>query len=241
MAIYEYDYRLGFTDVGRGNLITNKGVLKLLEDIGGIHSNKVGYGLNQIEQTRLSWILLNWKVKIFKRPKYNDTIYIKTWARGSTKISTYRDYEIYDKDNNLLIIATSKWAIINIDTKSLEKLSDELIKAYEEENKLVFNEEKIPKLIEPKSYQSKTYQKILRSQIDVNEHVHNLYYLDFANESLPEDVYKMSECNNIEIMYKKQIKYGQDIVCLYSKEEDKNIITIKSADESILHAIVSLY
>lgn len=241
MAIYECNYRLGFTDVGRGNLITNKGVLKILENAGGMHSNQVGYGLNQIEETKLSWVLLNWKVKIIKRPKYNDVVYVKTWARDCSKISTYRDYEIYDKDNNLLIIATSKWAMINIDTKALAKLSDELISAYQEEEKRVFNEEKIPKLIEPQNYSCKTNYKILRSQIDVNEHVHNLYYLDFATEALPDNVYKMPECNNIEIMYKKQIKFGEDIICLYSNDNNKNIVTIKSKDESILHAIVYLY
>ena len=42
-------------------------------------------------------------------------------------------------------------------------------------------------------------------------------------------------------MYKKQIKLGDEINCYYSKEEDKNIITIKSKDDKILHAIVELY
>ena len=241
MAIFEYNYRLGFTDIGKDNLITNKGVLKLLENAGGMHSNKVGYGLNQIDKTKLSWILLNWKVKIIKRAKYNDMVYVKTWARNSTKVSTYRDYEVYDENGELIIIGTSKWTLINIETKALEKLSQELIEKYEQEEKKVFGEELIPKLVEPKEYDLKTSYKILKSQIDVNEHVNNLYYLDFANEALPDRIYKMPECNNIEIMYKKQIKYGEDIVCLYKKENEKNVITIKDKDEKIIHAIVELY
>ena len=241
MAICEYNYRLGFTDIGKDNLITNKGVLKLLENAGGMHSSQVGYGLNQIEDTKLSWVLLSWKVKILKRAKYNDVVYVKTWARNSSKISTYRDYEVYNENGELIIIGTSKWTLINIETKILEKLSDKLIKAYNEEEKMVFGEEKIPKLVEPKEYDSKINYRILRSQIDVNEHVNNLYYLDFANEALPEKIYKMPECNNIEIMYKKQIKYGEDIVCLYKNENNENIITIKDKHEQITHAIIKLY
>lgn len=81
----------------------------------------------------------------------------------------------------------------------------------------------------------------MRRDIDINKHVHNLYYLDYANEALPEEIYKDARFDNIEIMYKKQIKLGDEINCYYSKEEDKNIITIKSKDDKILHAIVELY
>ena len=42
-------------------------------------------------------------------------------------------------------------------------------------------------------------------------------------------------------MYKKQIRLNDEFKCLYTKEKDKNVVTIKSADENILHAIVKLY
>ena len=72
-------------------------------------------------------------------------------------------------------------------------------------------------------------------------HVHNIYYLDFAYEALPEKIYRNDECNNIEIMYKKQIKLGDRIICKYCKEENSHIISIKSEDDKILHAIIKLY
>ena len=75
----------------------------------------------------------------------------------------------------------------------------------------------------------------------MNKHVHNLYYLDFAYETLPEDIYQAGELNNMEIMYKKQIKLGDNVICLYTKEDEKNIVTIKSEDDSILHTVIYLY
>ena len=56
------------------------------------------------------------------------------------------------------------------------------------------------------------------------------------NDNIP-----TKENNNIEIMYKKQIKYGEPITCIYTMEENQNIVTIKSQDEKTLHAIVKLY
>ena len=43
------------------------------------------------------------------------------------------------------------------------------------------------------------------------------------------------------IMYKKQIKLNNEIKCLYTKEQEQSIVTIKSADNKLLHAIIKLY
>ena len=44
--------------------------------MGGEHSNKVGYGALDIDKTGLSWILLDWKVQVIKRPIYSEELKI---------------------------------------------------------------------------------------------------------------------------------------------------------------------
>ena len=236
----EKKYTLGLTDVGRKNKRSNKAIIKMLEDVGGIESEKAGYGLNEIEENNLSWVLLAWKVKVLRRPIYNEEVIARTWARDGNKIFTYRDYEIYDSNGNLCVIATSKWTLVDIRTLKLVGISEEVRSKYTFFNKSVFEEE-IEKLKEPKSVIKENDYKILRSQIDVNRHVHNLYYLDIAYEILPEDIYYGEEKDNIEITYKKQIKLNDDIMCKYTIEDGKDIVTIKSKDNKVLHAIVRLY
>lgn len=241
MSIYKCKYRIGLNDVKTSNKITNKAILKVLENAGGMHSESVNQGLNSMEKTGTSWVLLAWKVKVIKRPTYNMELTINTWARNSNRVSSYRDYEIYDENNELCIIATSKWTLINIKDGSLAEITPSLLDLYKEEEKCVFEDKNITKLREPATHELETKYKILRRDIDINNHVHNLYYLDFAYEALPEQMYSKEEFDNIEIMYKKQIKLGDEIVCMYSKEENENIITIKSDDEKNLHAIIKLY
>lgn len=236
----EKKYTLGLTDVGRKNKISNKAIIKMLEDVGGIESEKAGYGLNEIEENHLSWVLLAWKVKVLRRPIYNEEVIARTWARDGNKVFTYRDYEIYDSNGKLCVIATSKWTLVDIRTLKLVGISEEVRSKYTFLNKSVFEEE-IEKLKEPKSVIKENDYKILRSQIDVNRHVHNLYYLDIAYEILPEDIYYGEEKDNIEITYKKQIKLNDDIMCKYTIEDGKDIVTIKSKDNKVLHAIVRLY
>lgn len=117
MAIFERKYIVNVTDVGISSKLTNRGILDLLEDVACSHSEVAGYGINQMEKTHLSWVLLHWKVRIFQRPIYNSTVILKTWSRNANKVLTYRDFEMYDEDGNLLCIASSKWTLVSTDTR----------------------------------------------------------------------------------------------------------------------------
>lgn len=93
-----------------------------------MHSANVGLGLNDFDSTGLTWALINWKLKSIIPCRYGDTLTIKTWARNATKIYSYRDFEVYDSDNNLLAVATSKWVLIDIHKNGMIKIEDDLIR-----------------------------------------------------------------------------------------------------------------
>ena len=239
--IVEQDYRIKLSEIGKENKITNKAILGDLEDIGGIHSNIAGYGILDIPQTKLSWVLLDWKLKIIRRPKYSEKIKIKTWSKNAIKFYTYRDFEVYDENGQVIAIATSKWVLLDIDKGKIVKISDEVLNKYEPElEKSVFDISEIEKLQEPENYISEVEYTVKKSDIDVNNHMHNLNYLELANEALPEDVYNEQELNNVRINYKKEIKLGETVKCKYSFENNTHIIVIKSKDEKVIHAIIKL-
>ena len=118
---------------------------------------------------------------------------IHTWARVANKFFTYRDFEIYDGNKNLCAIATSKWTLINIEEGKMSKITEDVINSYKPEEKEVFEKEKLEKIQEPKEFISSIKYEIKRKDIDINKHMHNLYYLDYAYEALPEEVYKKPE------------------------------------------------
>lgn len=239
--IVEQDYRIKLSEIGKENKITNKAILGDLEDVGGIHSNIAGYGILDIPQTKLSWVLLDWKLKIIRRPKYSEKIKIKTWSKNAIKFYTYRDFEVYDENGQVIAIATSKWVLLDIDKGKIVKISDEVLNKYEPElEKSVFDISEIEKLQEPENYISEVEYTVKKSDIDVNNHMHNLNYLELANEALPEEIYNKQELNNVRINYRKEIKLGETVKCKYSFENNTHIIVIKSKDEKVIHAIIKL-
>ncbi len=239
MAYIEHTFDFSIRDIDKNTNITNKALFGFFEDIGGYHSDIAGYGLKDIEKTRISWVLLHWKMKVLKRLKYGDTIHVKTWSRGAVRACCYRDYEVYNQNNELCVIGTSKWTLIHLE-KGLMRLTNELLEKYQSESKAVFEDFTFDKLKEPEESKLTFEYTVQRRDIDINNHVHNLCYLDLAYEALPQDVFENSSFDNVEIMYKAGSYLGDKIKCFYSNINNEHIVTIKSDDEKTLHAIVKL-
>ena len=239
--IFKEKFKMGLNDIGKDNKIKNISILKILENIGGYHSDIAGYGSNDIATNKLTWILLDWKLKVLNRPKYGQTLDVHTWARVGNRFFTYRDFEIYDENGTLCAIATSKWTLINIEEGKMERITEEVIEKYNTEEKEVFPGEKLDKLQMPEEFLSSINYTVKRKDIDINKHMHNLNYLDLAYEALPEEVYDLRPFDNVRIMYKKEIKYGDTVECKYTREDDKYVVVISSQDNKQLHSIIELY
>lgn len=84
--IYKEKFKIGLKDVWKGEEVSNIAILEYLENIAAYHSDSVGYGIKTSDITHLNWLLLDWRVKVIKRPKYGQELNIHTWSRSVEKI-----------------------------------------------------------------------------------------------------------------------------------------------------------
>lgn len=237
----EHKFYVGLRDINSSKELKNTSLLSYLEDVACMHSEIAGFGITSMDTIKRTWVLLSWKIEVKKRPVYNDFITVKTWSRGVDKFYVFRDFEVRDQNNEIVAIASSKWVFIDIENNKIVKVSDDILEKYKPEYISVFEESNISKLSVRNENTLKSCEyKINKSMIDVNNHLHNIYYMDIAKEVLPPEFAYSNELNNFEIMYKKEVKLGENVKVFYTKEENTHYVTIKSEDEKILHAIIKL-
>lgn len=235
--IVEHNFYVGVRDMNYSKELTNTALLSYLEDVACMHSEIAGYGINDMPKTQRTWVLLSWKIEVKKRPKFNDTLNVKTWSRKIDKFYAFRDFEIFNQNNESIAIATSKWVFIDIEKGKLIKVDDEVASKYQTENISVFEEE-LSKFKEPDEYTNKIEYKITKNMIDINNHLNNIYYIDIAKECIPEKAENFKEPNKFEVIYKKEVKLGETVIALYSKTDEFEYVTIKSQDGEIVHSII---
>ena len=130
---------------------------------------------------------------------------------------------------------------MDINKRSIVRLTDEVKNKYAPEEESVFEERNISKIEVPKEF-SNTYEYTVgRKDIDINNHMHNTYYLTLAFEALPLDVYENRPYDNIRISYKKEIPLGDTVKCEYAKQGEKHIVVISEKETYKINAIIELY
>ena len=138
----------------------------------------------------------------------------------------------------MVAIASSKWVLIDVSKGRIAKLEDELMELYNPENKSVFNIVEIDKISEPTSIDNTINYRIRKADIDVNNHVNNLCYVDIALEAFPGSTNEFNSCNNFEIMYKHQIRIDDEVDVSFTVQNNENYVVIKSDNGKKLHSII---
>ena len=233
---------VGIQDVGLNNKITDKALLEALTNVTILHGNLVNQGLKDRKNNHYEWIVLNWKLEVYNRPESCDTIRVKTWAQNFTKIYAYRDYLVYNENDEVVAKATSTWLIIDSESKKIIKLDDDIMQVYQpEKENLNFPDYKFGKIEEKNlTLIAKKNFIINKSMIDCNNHVHNTNYMDLVLEVLPDPLDKKLY-NNLEISYKREIKPFENVTINFYIQNNKNYFIIKDEEEKIVHSIIILY
>ena len=55
---YETDFTIQLGDISDQNSLTNKAILRYMQEGGALHSDSVGHGLNNQSEDALAWLLL---------------------------------------------------------------------------------------------------------------------------------------------------------------------------------------
>ena len=101
--IVEDKFYVGYRDVDTNLKIKNSAILNLFEDIAGIHAAKVGEGATK---TGTTWLLIGYKVKVFKRPVHGQKVNVITWGTEIKGITAAREFEIRSIDDDKINIHT---------------------------------------------------------------------------------------------------------------------------------------
>ncbi len=97
-------------------------MFSLFMDIATEHANELKLGASDLGENKF-WLAIRTKVKIFERPNMSQKIKLSTWPQKPNRIRANRHYLI-ESENSLCVAGKTEWAVIDTDTKKLQRLTD---------------------------------------------------------------------------------------------------------------------
>ncbi|KAJ3681240.1 hypothetical protein LUZ60_015729 [Juncus effusus] len=236
---YKESFVVRSYEVGVNKTATVETIANLLQEVGCNHAQSVGFSNDGFATTttmrklRLIWVTNRMHIEIYKYPAWGDVVEIETWCQSEGRIGTRRDWIIKDLSNGQVIgRATSKWVMMNQDTRKLQRVTDEVREEYlvfcPRTPRLAFPEEdngsskKIPKLAEPYEH-SRLGLVPRRADLDMNQHVNNVTYIGWVLESMPQDIIDTHELQTITLDYRRECQHNDSVDSLTSTESEAGL------------------
>lgn len=215
MSKYKKEFIIYYCDSDKNGIVKPESLLIYMGETSSLHSDSLGVGINELRKHNYGWILNRWKVKFNKYPKVKDKIIIETWTSGFDKFYATREFVIFDENREELVRATTLWVFLNIEKKRPIRIPKEFNSKYNILDEKLFNDyydfgDNI--LIDRYSDFN-----VRKSDIDYNDHVNNVNYLNWMLEVIPEEIDEKYNLVELDIHYKKEIKLGQSILTSINK------------------------
>ncbi|CAF2128721.1 hypothetical protein HID58_011754 [Brassica napus] len=242
-------------EVQSNKTATVQTIANLLQEVGCNQFQSVGFSTDGFATTptmrklNLIWVTSRMHIEIYKYPAWGDVVEIETWCQSEGRIGTRRDWILKDLANGEVTDrATSKWVMMNQDTRRLQKVSDDIRDEHlifcPKEPRLAFPEEennrslkKILKLEDPAQYLI-IGLKPRRADLDMNHHVNNVTYIGWLLESIPQEIVDTHELQVITLDYRGECQQDDVVDSLTtSKNGSATSGTQSHNDSQFLHLL----
>jgi medium-chain acyl-[acyl-carrier-protein] hydrolase len=228
MIIFERKYPVNVFNADLTGKLSAGSLFSFLEDIAARHATILGWGRDNLLSGGHFWALSRMLVRIARLPAAMDEITLRTWPRGTDSIYALRDFELFDKQGNVLAVATSSWIVVDYNTRKVQRPDKTLSLniGFPERKAVNTNAGKVPSL-KQKDLTSTTMKAKLED-IDVNMHVNNARYIYWVMNSYDPEFINAHTPETLEVNYTSEGHWDDMIRIITAKIDETSISFVHS-------------
>jgi medium-chain acyl-[acyl-carrier-protein] hydrolase len=185
-------------------------VLEEMMETAGRHAEILGVGVRTLHAKGLTWVLARLHVKVGQIPGAGQSVHIATWPSGRHRLFAVREFQLKDAAGKEFMRATSAWALMNLETRRPARLDPHLPVFSRHPGRMI--EDDFSPLPPAHPQAARTLHRAESADIDLNDHVNNTVYLDWALRSVPEDTRSWKPLE-LEAAFLGEARLGDEILC----------------------------
>ena len=209
--IYNDFYKIPSYDIDPNEFLQVQQILRLFQESASNHADKLKVGSYDLREKGYFWVLSRLKFEIRNFPKWKEKIQIKTWPSGDDRFFAYREFQIANENDEVIIAANSTWIVI--DSKSKRPIKADTCFTDESVFLKKFTLDEIANKINKYSDFSDEYTyKIQYSDLDIHNHANNVKYVEWVLNSYSIDFHKKNKIKSCEINYISEASIDEQII-----------------------------
>ena len=225
---YSKQYNIRSYECDRNNNLRILTLMNIFQDMADDDAARLGFGLQFCIANGMTWVGTNYALEIDRLPKMHETITIETWPSAKSKLSAYRDYEVFGQDGTSIIRASSKWALIDLQKKRPLSVEERMPRHRPLEVRALNTE--FPRLEEITEGDSQFKFRVRFDDIDLNKHINNAVYILWATEAVEPEFRLAHDPKKIDINFRKEGYMGEKIRVTTQMAGNKSLHSIRTYD-----------
>ncbi len=223
--MYTLNFRIRFSEIDSTGRLSMDGLLRLFQDVGYLHAQDRGLGVEFTERTRRTWYLLSWQIHKINMPFAGEDVIIETGIYNISGSLAKKSIVMKNKGGDILAVGDTMWAYVDIDKGLPVEMDDEL---WLKEDYTDHRDEHIPvlsrriKLYENMKAESQV--QITPYYIDTNAHANNVRLTELAMQVCG---YWDKDVAALRAEFKNQVKMDT-VIYPYSYRDDKEMTVVFS-------------
>ena len=182
-TVYTTELRVDSRDVDLFNQCRPSAVLGLLQEAATQAALALGAsGPEILKKYNCLWMVTrNW-AELDAPLRWNDSVTIKTWHRGGSGASCYRDFDLF-REGKPIGQGTSVWVMVDADSRKLFRIKN-LAEFQGTDGGELNKSIRLRRPAMPEVFDRRVRRDMRYSDTDINGHINNIRYADFACDSL---------------------------------------------------------
>ena len=189
---------------------TVRTLLLLLQEAATTHADKLGVALDYLIENQLAWVMMRLRVKMSAWPRGGERISVETWVHSASKVMTERRFRVTGESDTPMGEVITQWVILDTERRRPVRLPQFALDAIAP----VVRAEKpisLDKLPELETAENDRGFEVRFSDLDIAQHVNNAAYIQWAAETVPEDVLRSQLPLEIDAHYLSECRFGESV------------------------------
>lgn len=208
-------------------------LLNRFSEIATINAKKIGLW-NESMMSQYGWVVAKQTLHLDEPIYFQDIIELSTTINNGTHVSFPRYYFIH-KNNQKIGYCSSIWTLIDVHKRRIVSPKRIGMEVPTVDHQIYLEEPKTIDMNVDMQYQ--LTRQVLYSDVDVNQHMNNTRYLQWAMDIIDYHIHKDYFVSDLTIQYKKEIRPLEEVQLYLGNDQQRYVIEGRSESDEVYFTI----
>jgi acyl-ACP thioesterase len=218
VPLFEKVFTVHYYELDEHGLVRPTTYLNYLQDAAGGHARRLGVAVADLRELRLTWVLSRIHLVIDRYLRREETVTVRTWPSSREGRFSCREFELFDRQGEIVARATSSWAVLDVVSRRPIRLDRLPVYPLTPRRAVADDFATLPKLARADAEEEFT---VRRYDLDVNRHANNVAYVNWALEAVPAQLTENFRLASLEVGYRAEAFAGDRVLARVGSHEQR--------------------